>query len=84
MDAMIDCGDHAALAFKACLGRDVAAYLKEFAPRHFKLVASTQLREIELAPAMTQGLRHQFVIPRNSLPLEQVLFRVLQRLDGWG
>ena len=32
MDAMIDYGDHAALTLKACLGRDVVAYLKEFAP----------------------------------------------------
>jgi hypothetical protein len=70
MNALIDDGNHAALALKARLGCDVAADLKEFALGYFKLVASAQLREIELAPAMTQGLRHQFVILGDSLPLE--------------
>jgi hypothetical protein len=70
MDAVIDDRHHAPLAFKTCLGRYIAADLKEFALSYFKLVASAQLREIELAPAMTQGLRHQFVILGDSLPLE--------------
>jgi hypothetical protein len=48
----------------------MAADLKEFALSYLKLVASAQLREIELAPAMTEGLRHQFVILGDSLPLE--------------
>ena len=33
---------------------------------------------------MKQGLSHQFVILGDSLPLEQVLFRVFQGLEGWG
>ena len=55
MDAMIDNGNHAALALKACLGRDVAADLKQFALRYFKLVASAQLRQDRACPCHDAG-----------------------------
>lgn len=58
MDTMIDSGNHAALAFKAYLGRDVTTDLKQFAVRYLKRIAPAQVDPIELAPAMTQSLRH--------------------------
>jgi hypothetical protein len=58
MKALIDDGNHDAFALKAGLRRDVAANLKQVTLRYFKLIAPSQLTEVELAPAVTQCLRH--------------------------
>jgi hypothetical protein len=77
MKALIDDGNHPALALKTCLSRDVAADLQQLAPRYFKLIAATQVAKVEITPAVTQGLRHQFVIFRNCLALKEMFLRVL-------
>ncbi len=77
MRAVIHDRHHAPLALKACLGRYVAAYLKQLALRYLKLIAPTQIAKVELSPSVAQGLRHQLVIFRNRLALKEMLLSVL-------